>query len=268
MRHFITFLLVAVATLNTYADKAYSASRFFDNWSVGAEVGLVGATQSDEGNCGTRFGLTLTRQLTPLFALQIEGLADAHYALPAPVMVPQASAIDASHLNLNALFNLSNAFGGYKGKPRLFEVEAMAGAGWQHAFAPHQAGYNYMTSKFGLNLNLNLGKQRAWVLGLRPAINYVLTPTTQSHVAYDVRRSELEFTLHAAYRFRCSNGTHGIKSVRPYDKSEVDRLNAQIKDLRKTLSEREAELSNSRREVRKLQDTVNDLRDQMPIVKK
>ena len=56
------------------------------------------------------------------------------------------TAFDASDVSLLGKVNLMNLFAGYKGVPRLFEVEAVAGAGWLHYYVKDV--YKRQTSYF------------------------------------------------------------------------------------------------------------------------
>ena len=133
--------------------------------------------------------------------------------------------------------NLMNAFGGYKGEPRMFEIEAYAGLGYTHFYYNGQEGVDAFSSKLGLNFNVNLGSDNEWQINVKPAITYLLDGNCGRNFAlhpmrFDVNRSALELTAGVTYKFLTSNGTHNFVSVKEYDQAEVDGLNARINDLR------------------------------------
>ena len=191
--------------------------------------------------------------------------------------------MNVSYLNK---VNLTNLFCGYKGKPRFFEIEAVAGMGIANDFVPSdqvvgiapgrvpvaqgrpQTGsdYAYLTSKFGLNLLFNLGSKKAWTFALKPAIVYNLdgqffpgNQTFASGAHWDVRASAIELRAGLTYHFKSSNGEHYFTKVRPYDQAEVDGLNARINALRGEVADRDARIS-------ALENEVNDLRNRKPQV--
>ena len=47
---------------------------------------------------------------------------------------PSKTSFDASDVSVLGKVNLMNLIAGYKGEPRLFEVEAVAGMGWLHYY--------------------------------------------------------------------------------------------------------------------------------------
>ena len=47
---------------------------------------------------------------------------------------PSKTAFDVLDVSLLSKINLINLFASYRGKPRLFEIEAIAGMGWLHYY--------------------------------------------------------------------------------------------------------------------------------------
>lgn len=136
-----------------------------------------------------------------------------------------------------------NLFANYTGAPRFFEIEAVAGAGWLHAYYPHTQNIhdaNSFATKVGLNFNFNLGESKAWTVSLKPSLlwnmNGDLSEDKVNYLGYDSHYNvnHMYFQLQAGvtYHFKNANGTHHFALVRPYDQAEIDALNGQINALR------------------------------------
>ena len=85
-------------------------------------------------------------------------------------------AVDAHNVSLLGKINLFNLFGGYNGVPRVFEMEAVVGAGWGREYykAAVKRDDNFLTSKLGVNFNFNVGQKKAWTIAVKPSIVYNL----------------------------------------------------------------------------------------------
>lgn len=247
------------------AQKTVQGAGFFDNWSIGlVGGGVVPTVQSDyiKDMRGT-YGLDLTKQITPGFGLGLEYLVSHN-------TTGGGNAFDRQNLSLLGKFNLSNLFCGYNGQPRLFEVEAVAGVGWGHDFYPTREGVdaNYLTTKYGVNLNFNVGEAKAWTIGIKPAIVYNMNNEGhRTQPSYNVNRSSMEFLVGVTYHFKNSNnGKNYMTLQRAYDQAEVDGLNAKINDLRAQNNDKDATLAQKNEEIRNLQQQLNDCRNQKPVV--
>ena len=277
MKKLIAIVAVAMVAMTASADKLYNQSRFFDNWAIGIEGGAVAPTTHHRIIADTRgtFGLNLTKMVSPVFGLQFEGEAYINPYCSRGTMPHNPNVIDATNVSLNGIINFSNFFAGYKGQPRLFEVEGVVGAGWGHAFATHhyttttgiEKG-NCMTGKFGLNLNFNVGEKKAWTIGVKPAIVYCLTNAVENKTleGYNINRSNLELLAGVTYHFKNSNGTHHFTFGRGYDQAEVDGLNAQINALRGTVADKDAQIAADQKTIKDLQDALNDCRNKKPVI--
>ena len=278
MRKLFTILALGAMTLGASAQ--YEGHKFFDNWSLGVNVGAITPTTENHGfwkSCRPNFGLEVTKQITPIFGIAVEGEANVN-------TTPSKNAIDQMNVSYLNKVNLTNLFCGYKGKPRFFELEAVAGMGIGFSFVPSTQDitnnvpanfplndettddYNYLTSKFGLNFLFNLGSKKAWTFALKPAIVYNLDGqfypgdrTYPSGAHWDVRASAIELRAGLTYHFKSSNGEHYFTKVRPYDQAEVDGLNARINALRGEVADRDARIN-------ALENEVNDLRNRKPQV--
>lgn len=178
------------------------------------------------------------------------------------------TAFDAFDVMLLHRLNLNNIFAGYKGAPRFFEVEAVAGAGWLrlnkfYTKATNSAA-NHIASKAGLNFNFNLGESKAWTVAVKPAILWDLTRHDKStgynyHLKYNANFANWEITAGVAYHFKNSNGERYITKVQPCDGAKIAELNDAINKLRKEVNDKEASLKDAEDNLNKEQQKSADL---------
>lgn len=265
MKKIYAILAMSAAVLSANAQKTVQGSKFFDNWSLGLVGGAITPTTHSAliDDMRATYGVELTKQVTPVFGLGAQFLASNNTTASRTVF-------DRSVLTFFGKVNLSNFFFGYNGKPRLFELEAVAGAGWGHDYYTKSASkdLNYLTSKYGLNFKFNLGEKKAWTLSLKPSIIYNMeSKAEQSYYAYNVNRSSLEMLAGLTYHFKNhNNGKHHMTLLRAYDQAQVDALNAKINDLRSLSNEKDATIAKQGNQIRELQQMLNDERNKKPLV--
>lgn len=270
-KHTIASFMLGAFCLTASAHKTVEGSLFFDNWSVGLNVGGVTTLNPDYPfwkSTRAMTGVEVTKMITPIFGLTSEAAFSFNSC-------KNYNTVGHNAVNLLGRFNLMNAFGGYTGTPRFFEVEAVAGVGWLHAFMGHQDGESSLTSKFGLQFNLNLPK--GWSVGIKPAVQFDMTGNVSAFAtesgnfhrspAFDADNASFELSAGVTYHFKNSNGTHSFVNARLYNQSEIDRLNARINDLRQQIGDRDQKLKESARRQRDLQNKLNESRNQHPIPK-
>ena len=221
MKKLILMLALFSAVLGANAQIATQNSNALDNISVGVTAGV--STPLDFNSVfplNTNVGLKLQKDFTPAFGVQLEGLAvlnDNHFT-------DLKTAVKATNVGANALFNLSNIFLGHKGRPRAFEVSTVTGIGWLHTW---NTSANYLSAKTGLDLAFNLGKKKATSIVLTPAVYWNLNKI--GHIHFDKNNAQLALNLSLIYHFKTSNGTHSFKT---YDVgamiAEIDRLNGAL----------------------------------------
>lgn len=280
------FTLLAFGAFAVTASAQFQGTKFFDNWSIGIEGGATtslsgqGKINSSNkafsegafwGGMRPAFGVEVTKQITPGFGIAIQDHAITNWT-------DASSIIDVNDLGLIGKVNLMNLFGGYKGKPRLFEIEAALGGGWRHYVAGgqsyigtnenaevgvegHSARDNFFT-KGGLNFLFNVGPKKAWTIAVKPAVVWDMDGFPKfNHDGAKFIKKNANFELFAgvAYHFKSSNGQHYFTKVRAYDQAEVDALNANINNLRGKIADQEGVISN-------LQNEVNELRNRKPQV--
>jgi len=210
------------------AQIATENSNALDNLSIGVTAGL--STPLDFNSVfplNTSVGLRATKGVTPIFGAQLEALGvlnDNHFG-------DIHTAFNALNINGNLVTNLSNAFGGYKGTPRVFEINAVTGLGWLHACGPVE---NNFVAKTGFDLVFNIGKKKAHSIVITPAIMWNLTHP--GNFQFSNAHSQLGIGISYVYHFKNSNGTHHFKT---YDVGamigEIDRLNGANAQLEKDL---------------------------------
>jgi hypothetical protein len=216
---FMFALIMGVVSAN--AQIATENSKVFDNISIGVTAGV--STPMDFNSMfplNPNFGLKLQKDFTPVFGLQLEGLAilnDNHFT-------DIKTMVKATNVGVNGVFNLSNAIWGYKGTPRTFEVAAVAGLGWLHEW---NSSENSLTGKTGLDLIFNLGKKKAHSIVITPAVYWNLHK--YDAIQFTKEGAQIAVNLTYVYHFKTSNGTHHFKT---YDVGamigEINRLNEEL----------------------------------------
>lgn len=242
-------------------------SKMCDNWYIGVNGGSSAKTTGKfMFNKMNPFGsLRIGRYLTPVFGLTAEGTAyfsDKQF-------VDSRTFVKSVNASLLANVNLSNWLGGYPGSPRRVELVAVGGIGWGHVFGTAVTAHNDLTSKFGIDLALNVGRARAWQFYLEPSIVYNLNREVNG-VAYNLQNSGVALALGINYKFSNSNGTHNFVRVGIRDQHEVDMLNQQLNELRYEYQQQEKVLARNGRTIRELRDSLEEARQVKPatIIKK
>lgn len=108
-------------------------------------------------------GVEFGKYITPVVGFGVEALAFFG-------TTGSHTFVDQSNLLLNGKLNFSNWFGGYPGQPRRVEVVGVAGLGWGHDYGEPRIDPNYVVYNTGAEVNVNLGKERAWQITVRPGV--------------------------------------------------------------------------------------------------
>ena len=272
MKKFLLCLALGTVMVPVSARETLEGNKlFWDNWSVGIAGGVYTplAHHAILGSMRPTTNITVAKQITPIYGLAVEGASI--FAGTKVFGVHSSTAFDGLNLNLLHQINLSNLFGGFKENVRSTEWVAVFGWGWGHQYLSGSKDYNYATSKAGLNINFNIGKSKAWQINVKPAVvwnlegdHYDVTFSQHNGVEYDINNAAAELTAGVTYKFKNANGSRGFKKAKLYDQGEVDALNAKVNDLRKQLTEKNKELDSSNQNAKKLQEQLNDLRNQKP----
>ena len=233
MKKFIFMILAAICSIMTVSAQSQSnycgSSKFFDNVSIGVVGGVETNLNDWNAPQGAVAGIVLNKEISPIFGVTLEGNTNINglrnWASDASHF-HCANTFDGLSVYLTPRVNLTNALLGYKGSPRKFELEAVAGPGY--GFWLHDE-YNALLVKAGLNLNYNLSN--AFTVTLRPAVVYDLNGTG----TFNTNHAIGQVTAGIVYHFKTSNGTRSFKKAKLYSQSEVDALNAKITDLQSNL---------------------------------
>lgn len=218
----IVFALL-MSFMSASAQIATENSNALDNIGVGITAGV--STPLDFNSMfpvNPNVGIKITKDITPVLGFQIEGIAvlnDNHFA-------DIKTAVKVTNVGLNGAINLSNALFGYNGTPRTFEVSAVAGLGWLRAWDIKD---NSLSAKTGVDLALNLGRNKAHSIVLTPAIYWNLHKIDA--IQFTKHGAQLALNLTYMYHFKTSNGTHHFKT---YD---VDAILNEISYLQGKLNE-------------------------------
>lgn len=134
-------------------------------------------------------GVEFGKYVTPVVGFSVEGLGFFG-------TTNSATLFDESAVLANGKLNFSNWFGGYKGQPRRVEVVGVIGMGWGHDYVGENQTWtsrpgeglepvvgtnvyndeivrtdrDYVVYNAGAELNVNLGKARAWQINVRPGV--------------------------------------------------------------------------------------------------
>lgn len=274
----IILLAVALVGLSAaqaqYVDHVYG-NKITDNWSVTLKGGAVSPFQHYGffKNARGIFGAELRKQVTPVLGLGVEGEWTVNTSSWNDKRTPWANGFlmksdnwfDHQFVGGFTTLNLSNLLGGYAGVPRFIELEAVAGAGWLHAYQHGNMDNNDENSwytKYGMNINFNLGEAKAWTISLKPSVLWDMNGDKDNvYVERDINRKKdggrnvatsrynannaiVEMQVGVTYHFGNSNGLHYM-SMCPYKytQADIDELNGQINNLRGQLSNAQADLN-------------------------
>ena len=253
-----SFVITAFA-VNAQTDQmALQGTKLKDNWSIELKTSMVTPLSHSSFFKDARFtfGLGVTKQLTPIFGMEFQGMGHVN-------TTQSKTAIDVSDVSLLNKVNLMNLFGGYTGTPRLFEMEAVAGIGWMHYYMNGPGDDNSWSTRFGLNFNFNFGESKAWTLGIKPAIVYDMEGDFNAAKSrFNANNAAFELTAGVAYHFKGSNGKHHFTKVRVYDQAEINQLNANINNLRSQVDNRNSQINSAAQRIQVLQSELDNCRNQ------
>lgn len=265
MKKIILLAAVALGTITAQAQVTLQGSKFSDNWSIGLKGGAVSPFEGEGFWKNSRgiFGLEVRKQITPVFGLGVEGEWTINTSSWAGYK--SKTAIDHQYVGVFGALNLMNAFGGYTGAPRTFEIEAVAGTGWIHSYYPsyQTEDGNTWGNKVGLNFNFNFGQEKAWTFALKPAILWNMGASTEAtNIGYSARYNSnhayVEMEAGITYHFPNSYGGHSFKVVRIADEEEIASLNAQINALRSQLEQSGADVAALNARINSLQQQLDE----------
>lgn len=256
MKKSIILLACVLGTLSAKAQTVIESTKFTDNWSVGISAGATTPLTHHAFFKSMRpaFGVGFAKQLTPNFGLGFQGMGYVN-------RTQSKTAFDASDVSMLGKINLMNLFGTYLGAPRPFEIEAVTGIGWLHYYASGDGDRNSWSTRFGMNFNFNMGEEKAWTLGIKPAIVYDMQGyNNRTTSRFNANNAGFEITAGLTYHFANRNGSRYFNEVRVYNQAEIDDLNSSINALRGEVNTRDSELMSAAQRINGLQQELNDCR--------
>lgn len=225
------FILIFVAMF-TFATSMFAqeqtnytgSSKFTDNVSVTVQGGVLTSFDNFYSGHTAMAPIALVgvdKYVNPWFGVGVEartliGTGNGSYNTK--------TVFDWVNLSGYAKFNVLNMFN-YNGERRTFEPVVYTGIGWGHSTACLHT--NQATYRAGVELNLNLGKEKAWGIVLNPSVVW----GGMSENKLNKHDGSFEVTAGIVYHFKTSNGTRTFAKPRLYSQSEIDALNARINEL-------------------------------------
>ena len=266
MKKLFLMLAVSMMTASVSAQNtAVTANKAGDNWYIGINAGV--ATPLMKINDFGRFkgfspelGVRVGKNLTTVFGLALDINNYFGNKSNAKSMFGSKTFVNATDFDILTTWNLMNAFGGYQGQPRKFEVIALAGGGYSRAWAEKVGGIN---AKLAFDLALNLGDAQQWQVYLEPGIVLGQPYPTYANPFRKIEtfagkkwNGALSLKVGFNYKFGTSNGTHNFKIAELRDQAEIDALNAKINELRGDVDAKNGQLNAANQ-------TINDLKKKL-----
>lgn len=270
MKKLFLMLAVAASAMTASAQEpksGFADAKFWDNWYLGANLGAVSKAkhQAVLKNLNPQFGIRFGKWFTPSVGIAGEGrflFGNKLYGR----QLTDKSPFHGMEGHLLGTLNFSNAFGGYTGSPRPFEVIGLAGIGFLHNFGTTDKGQfpsnyqkNMLTSKFGLDLAWNFGSEKEWQFYVEPALIYAIGGAKKfDKIQYNSNRAAVELNVGINYYFKTSNGTHHFLNITECDQREIDALNNTINDLRNKNAADQAKIAQLQAEIARLTKALRD----------
>lgn len=263
-----TRLLVAIALLGgattVMAQEAMQKPRFFDNWSIGLQGGA--ATPLKGGpffkNMRGVAGIDIRKQVTPAFGIGVEYNAIVNSS-SWKGMTHSSTAFDSSYGGIYGAVNLFQLFQPYDTK-NVFDIEAVAGAGWGHYFQTGIPDHNFFATKLGLNFNFNVSDNVA--LSIRPSVVYDMSDAdvSQTSAAYNANRAIFNIMAGVTVKFG-----EGFKYVLPeYNTDKIAELNAEVNNLRANEAAQVQTINQLQNQNMAMAGQIEQLKNQKPVVVK
>ncbi len=264
MKKFFTLIAACACFLSVSAQTTVSGSKFFDNWSIGVDGGISTNLHDWDTPNGGVVGLQFTKGITPVVSLEFSGQLGFNDNVNWNA-TRSSNVVDNYTVMGSTKINLMNWFGGYQGKPRIFEIQARGGFGYMGSLYAKNADAvgdkGYAVAKLGLDFDFNIGEKRAWTISVRPA---VLLKGTKEGIACDnngcgkySHNAVGQLTAGVSYHFKNSNGEHYFTKAVLRDQAEIDELNRIINDTR---AQAEKERADARRAMEDKDRQIDNLK--------
>ena len=262
MKKIAMFIAAAAIAVSASAQRTViTSSKAGDNIYVGVNGGAAttltknnnyvydGAFSVFQPEFGIRVGKNFTTVLG--VALDLGAQMNAHKSGCAYSNKTFFNGVEA---NLLGTANLMNLFAGYKGEPRAFEIIALGGFGWGHAFP---SDVDCVNTKLALDFAYNFGSDKQWQAYIEPAITYMTTASV-NNFKYNINDSKFTVKAGVNYKFGCSNGKHNFAVETVRDQAEIDGLNAKISSLRADVDAAKSAAAAKDAKIAELQKALSD----------
>ena len=229
--------MIAIVAMFTMNAQTFESSRFIDNTYFRVEGGATALTHPGclgyedfghtiQGVIGAEVG----KWITPKFGVAFEGDFGIRNGSEYGKFNDEDKAQRFNYITVTGLtkFNVSNIFAGWNPN-RKFEFVLATGPMWIHGF-PGKNYENDFGVKFKAEVNYNATERLQ--LNLIPEFNYNLTGCysygTYEHPRFDSRNSWYGLKVGVTYKI----GKQFTECPYKYTQADVDKLNAEINDLR------------------------------------
>ena len=221
---FVAMFMFATSMFAQEQTNYTGSSKFTDNVSVTVQGGVLTSFDNFYSGHTAMAPIALVgvdKYVNPWFGVGVEartliGTGNGSYNTK--------TTFDWVNLSGYAKFNVLNMFN-YNGERRTFEPVVYTGLGWGHSTACLHT--NQATYRAGVELNLNLDKEKAWGIVLNPSVVW----GGMTDYKLNKHNGSFEVTAGVVYHFKTSNVTRTFAKPRLYSQSEIDALNARIKEL-------------------------------------
>lgn len=233
-------LMIAIVAMFTMNAQTFESSRFIDNTYFRVEGGATALTKykyneytkwghAVQGAIGTEVG----KWVTPKFGVAFEGDFGIRNSMDEGKFNYNASNAKTKAFNYITVtgltkFNVSNVFAGWN-PDRKFEFVLATGPMWIHGY-PAMGSKSDLGVKFKAEVNYNIN--RRFQLNLIPEFNYNLTGGssvgTRRNPRFDIHNSWYALKAGVTYKI----GKQFTECPYKYTQADVDKLNAEINDLR------------------------------------
>ena len=221
---FVAMFMFATSMFAQEQTNYTGSSKFTDNVSVTVQGGVLTSFDNFYSGHTAMAPIALVgvdKYVNPWFGIGVEartliGTGNGSYNTK--------TTFDWVNLSGYAKFNVLNMFN-YNGERRTFEPVVYTGLGWGHSTACLHT--NQATYRAGVELNLNLGKEKAWGIVLNPSVVW----GGMTDYKLNKHNGSFELTAGVVYHFKASHGTRTFAKPRLYSQSEIDALNARINEL-------------------------------------
>lgn len=213
MKKIITLIVALFMVCGFATAQTVEHGKLFQNLYMGIDGGIVTPMIPAEGETyfsefAPTFGLELGKNINQVIGLSIEGQG---------FTTKQFDAITNTNVVGKMKINLSNWLAGYKGYPRRVEFVLAPGLGWMHDFAEGVEDPNYLTYNTGMEVNFNLGQNRAWQVNLKPSV--IWNKYNGTGMGFYGKDADMRLTAGVTYKFGYRNNegvrTHNL-TVCPY----------------------------------------------------